>query len=214
MSASQSSGSETILIVFALIVFVAIRRTYRMYRGTRLSMARTVTFAMVYIALGVVFCGTSFYEGVSVFLAPVYALLAAAAAVGSYIFADRRITFWRGSDGSIYFRGGVVIYAIYLAGLVARLAIDYVVIGPSAFSFTPGLTLSGTALYGTVATDLLLIFGVGLLFGRNLKVLKRYRRIQRGEDTLPDATAQLGGEPGSIPSTMNANPQSTHLACQ
>ena len=68
-----------------------------MYRGTRLSMARTVTFAMVYIALGVVFCGTSFYEGVSVFLAPVYALLAAAAAVGSYIFADRRITFWRDS---------------------------------------------------------------------------------------------------------------------
>ena len=214
MSASQPSGSETILIVFALIIFVAIRRTYRMYRGTRLSLARTVTFAMVYIALGVLFCATSFYEGVSVLLAPVYALLAAAAAVASYIFADRRIAFWRGPDGSIYMRGGVIIYMIYLAGLVARLAIDYVVIGPSAFNFAPGLTLSGTALYGTIATDLLLIFGVGLLFGRNLKVVKRYRRIEMGEETVPDSPGQLGTELGSAPSTTNANPQSTHLACQ
>jgi len=215
LSATQSPGSsETVLIIIAFILLAAVRRVYRIYRGTRFSMARTVVFALVYVALGVAFSAASFYQGVSVYLAPLYALVAAASALASYLFADRRIVFWRDPDGSVYFKGGVVIYVIYLVGLVARLSIDYAVIGPSAFSFTPGLTLTGTALYGTIATDLLLMFGVGLLTGRNIRTVRRYRRIERGEDTIPDSPSQLGVGAGPSPSTMNAKPQSTQLACQ
>ena len=126
----------------------------------------------------------------------------------------RWLSRWRGPDGSLYFKGGVVIYLVYLVGLVGRLTIDYAVIGPSAFSFAPGLTLTGTALDGTIATDLLLILGVGLLIGRNIRTVRRYRRIERGEDKIPDSPSQLGSEIGPSPSTMNANPQSTQMACQ
>jgi hypothetical protein len=197
MSASQSSGSETILIIFALIIFSAVRRLYSMHRGTRFSMGRTILFLVIYSAIGLIFSATSFYEGVPLILAPLYAVVLIAAAAGSYIYSDRRITFWRRDDGAIYFRGGVIIYIIYLVGLIIRLSIDYVVIGPSAFSFTPGFTLTGTDLYATIATDLLLMFGVGLLIGRNLRVLRRYRRIERGEDTIPDTPSPLGSETGS-----------------
>ena len=91
----------------------------------------------------------------------------------------------------------MIIYIIYLVGLIIRLTIDYVVIGPSAFSFTAGFALTGTDLYATIATDLLLMLGVGLLIGRNLRVLRRYRRIERGEDTIPDTPSPLGSETGS-----------------
>jgi len=197
MSASQSSGSETILVIFALIIFSAVRRLYSMHRGTRFSMGRTILFLVIYSAIGLIFSATSFYEGVPLVLAPLYALVLIAAAAGSYIYSDKRITFWRRDDGAIYFRGGVIIYIIYLVGLIIRLTIDYVVIGPSVFTFTTGFTLTGTDLYATIATDLLLMFGVGLLIGRNLRVLRRYRRIERGEDTIPDTPSPLGSEAGS-----------------
>jgi hypothetical protein len=200
VSAAQSSGSsETVLIIFALIIFSALRRTYNMHRGTRFSTGRTILFLFIYAAIGLIFSATSFYEGIPVLLAPVYVLVLAGAAVASYIYSDRRITFWRRPDGAIYFRGGVIIYLIYLVGLIIRLTIDYVVIGPDVFSYTPGLVLTGTALFATVATDLLLMFGVGLLLGRNFRVLKRYRRIERGEDAIPDTPSPLGSETGSAP---------------
>jgi hypothetical protein len=200
VSAAQSSGSsETVLIIFALIIFSALRRTYNMHRGTRFSMGRTILFLVIYAAIGLIFSTTSFYEGAPILLTPIYAIVLIGAAVASYIYSDRRITFWRRPDGAIYFRGGVIIYLIYLMGLIIRLTIDYVVIGPDVFSYTPGLVLTGTSLYATIATDLLLMFGVGLLLGRNLRVLRRYRRIERGEDTIPDTPSPLGSESGSAP---------------
>ena len=55
------------------------------------------------------------------------------ATIVSHNLADRRIVFWRGSDGSIWYKGGIIIYLIYVIGLVARLSVDFIVIGPSAF---------------------------------------------------------------------------------
>lgn len=49
------------------------------------------------------------------------------------------------------------------------------------FDFTSAITLTGTVLYGTVATDMIPIFGVGLLVGRNVRVVKRYRRINEAK---------------------------------
>ena len=196
MSSTQAPGSsETILIFIALILILAVRRVYRIYRGTHFSLGRTVLFAAVYVLLGAGFSGASFYEGVPVYISPLYALIAAASAVASYRLADRRITFWRGADGSLFFKGGVGIYLVYLVGLIARLSIDYAVIGPSAFSFAPGFTLTGTALQGTIATDLLLMFGVGLLIGRNIRTIMRYRRIERGGILCPTIPLSSAARP-------------------
>ena len=142
---SSAGSTEEIVIIFALIIFSVIRRTYHTHRGTRFSAARTTLFAVFYVLLGVAFSALSFYEGVPIYLAAVYAALLAVSAVWSYGYADKRIVFWNGGDGSLWFKGGVVIYLIYVVGFIARLAIDYVVIGPAVFSFTPGLVLTGTA---------------------------------------------------------------------
>jgi hypothetical protein len=183
---ASAGSSEEILLIFALIIFSVARRTYYTHRGTRFSSARTTIFAVFYVLLGVGFSALSFYEGVPIYLAAVYAVLLIASAVWSYGYADKRITFWTGGDGALWFKGGVVIYIIYVIGLIARLAIDYIVIGPDIFSIST-IALTGTALYATIATDLLLVFGVGLLLGRNLKVLKRYQMIKEGKEIVPDS---------------------------
>ena len=129
----------------------------------------------------------SYFEGVPVYYAAVDAAGLIIAAVISHNIADKRITFWRGTDGFIWYKGGIIIYLIYVAGLIARLSVDFLVIGPSAFSFNFGGTLTQSALLGTTVTDLLLMTGVGLLIGRNIRVYQRYKKIEAGQEAVPPA---------------------------
>lgn len=195
MAAGTSSAGFYPYIIFILVILFVllrvVRRTVANYRGTKFSLSTTYVFSAIYVGIGVVFSLLSFFEGVTILLAFPEAILAAAAAVGSYRYTDRRISFWKGADGDIYFKGGVIIYLIYIVGLVARLAIDLVLIGPSSFDFSTSVVLSGTALYGSTATDLLLTFGVGLLLGRSLRVARRYDRIISGQEALAGGQARV-----------------------
>jgi hypothetical protein len=200
MSSAGSSpgvGENTILIILVILVFSVVRRVYRSYKGMRYSAGRTILFALFYVAFGSALSILSFFEGVPVLYAAPYVIIAAATAFWSYRYSDRRISFWRGGDGSIYFKGGVILYLIYVAGLIARLSISLIVIGPSAFDFASGVTLTSTGLEATIATDLLLMFGLGLLIGRNARVLKRGRAIEQGKEELPDSPPPLEGIFGS-----------------
>ncbi|MDG6981563.1 MAG: hypothetical protein JRN51_10700, partial [Nitrososphaerota archaeon] len=78
------------------------------------------------------------------------------------------------------FRGGVAIYVVYLVALAARLALDSLFLGPAAFDAGTTVALSGAPLLSTMATDLLLTFGVGLLLGRAVRLAKRYAKIAAG----------------------------------
>lgn len=192
-STSQSpGGGETLAIFLVLIVLFALRRVYRSYRGIRFSYASTIFVAIFYVAIGSVFSIGSFFEGVPAFFALPYVLVIVASAIWSYRFTDKRISFWRGGDGGVYFKGGIVLYLIYIVALVVRIAIDLVVIGPSFMDFSPAVTLTSQALDATIATDLLLMFGLGLLIGRNARVLRRYRNIEHGKEELPDTPPELG----------------------
>ncbi|MDG7014239.1 MAG: hypothetical protein JRN11_06915 [Nitrososphaerota archaeon] len=83
----------------------------------------------------------------------------------------------------LYFRGEVIIYLVYLAALVVRLALDLAFLGPAAFSISSA-PLSGASLYSAMATDVLLTFGVGLLLGRAARLAIRYGRTSRGEEQV------------------------------
>jgi hypothetical protein len=139
------------------------------------------------VAIGLFLSVLSFFEGVSLLFAPVYVVVLLLTAVWSYRYSDRRISFWNGGGGTIYFRGGVILYLIYVAGFVARISIDIVVIGPNFLTPSTSLVLTSSALYATIATDLLLMFGIGLLMGRNLRILKRASLIKQGKEVLPDS---------------------------
>ncbi len=188
LSSTPSAGGsgDSVLIFLAILVLLIVRRIYRSYHGMRFSVGRTIAYAVFYVALGSVFSILSFFEGVSLIFAVPYVAVLLAAAVFSYRFSHRRISFWQGSDG-VYFKGGVLLYIIYVVGLIARLSIDFIVFGPSLFVINPAVQLASTDLYATIAVDLLLMFGLGLLIGRNAKVLDLYRKIEHGEEKLPDS---------------------------
>jgi hypothetical protein len=183
---SSSSGQNGTLTVVAVIVLIVVFRIFRNLQGIRVSAGRTIFYIIFYFAFGGFFVALSFFEGVSPYYLAPDVVAAVLAGIWSYRFADRRITFWTGSDGSVWYKGGIIIYLIYVAALIARIAVDFLVIGPSSFqfSFAP-IALSQSALIGETVTDLLLAFGIGLLIGRNVRVFQRYQLIISGKEKAP-----------------------------
>ena len=151
----------------------------------KVSEGRTIGYILFYFAFGGFFISTSFFEGVSCYFAIPDIVILALAAYWSHKFADRRITFWRGSDGSVWYKGGVIIYLIYIVALVARLAVDFLVVGPSALLVLIHWNAESSGAIGTTVTDLLLAFGIGLLVGRNVRVYQRYKLIMAGKESAP-----------------------------
>ena len=194
-SGSSSTDYTSVYLFLGILLLVVIRRLRNVVNGTKVSKVRTIIFSAYYVILALFFTSTSFlYGGASPEGALLYVAIGAAGVYGSYLFSDKRIGFWKGADGSIYYKGAVIIYAIYLVGLIARIAIDLAFVGPQAFTFTltPGASpLSATAIDAGIITDCLLTLGAGLLVGRNARVMKRYSSIMRGEETVPDTPPKI-----------------------
>lgn len=181
LASPSSGGPETgVLVFFVIIVLLVIRRIYRNVTGVRVSRARTIGYTVFYFAFGGLFVATSFFEGVPSYYALPDALVLVLGAFVSDRLSSKRLRFWRAADGAILYRGGMTVYLIYLAGLAARLGIEYAFIGPAAFAFTARESLGATAVLGLTLTDMLLTFGIGLLVGRNIRVYSRYSSIVQG----------------------------------
>ncbi len=194
-SESTGAGYTGVYVFLAILVLIVIRRVRVVLKGSKVSTLRIWIFSGYYVVLAAFFSLSSFTIGGA---PPVYALLYAAVgtagAYGSYRFCEKRIVLWKGADGSIYSKGAVVIYLIYIAGLFARIAIGIVFIGPQAFSFvaTPGAPPPGASgVDAGIVTDCLLALGAGLLVGRNARVLKRYSLILQDKETVTDAPPRI-----------------------
>ncbi len=193
-SAGPSESVYTFLVILLLIVGLRLRRVVY---GTKVSVARTIGYSIFYAVFGSFFTLSSFLLGVQPIYSLGYALLASALAFWSYRFADKRISFWRGKDGSVYYKGGIIIYLIYLVGLVARIAVDFLLIGPSAFTFSFNSSTTPNEILGFTVTDFILMFGVGLLIGRNARVYKRYKQIKLGKEELSTSPSSSDFSDGS-----------------
>lgn len=195
MASGGGTDYTSVYIFVGALLLVVLRRFARVVRGTRVSKGRTFVFSAYYLGFAGLLIVVSFAAGgVSLDYSVPYLLVAVVGAYWSYLFSDRRMGFWRSADGSIWYRGAIVVYATYIVGLVARIAIDLAFVGPQAFTFAPGppVALSPTAVEAGVATDFLLAFGSGLLTGRNLRIMKRYGLIVSGRE-------QVGDSPPDIP---------------
>ena len=192
MSSGGSSGGTTIYVILGVVILLVLRRFFRVVKGTKVSLSRTIGFAIYYLGFATLLIAVSIAAGgVSPDYLVVYALVGALGVYGSYVFSNKRIGFWKAADGSIWYKGAIVVYIIYIVGLIARISIDLVYLGPSAFTFSAAPTsLSATAVDAGIVTDVLLALGSGLLTGRNIRVMKRYNLIVAGKeqvgDTAPD----------------------------
>jgi len=194
-SGGSNADYSSVYIFLGILMLLVIRRFTRVIRGSKVSKSRTIVFSIYYLGFaGLLIAVSVVAGGVSAVDLVLYALVGAAGAYGSYVFSDARIGFWKAADGSIYYKGAIAVYIIYIVGLFARIAIDLVFTGPQAFTFTsaPSATaLSASAIDAGIITDCLLALGAGLLVGRNARVMKRYASILQGKETLPDTPPKI-----------------------
>jgi len=184
----SSGGAETSVGYFYAIIFIFIvLRIRRVIYGTRVSKARSTAYSIWYVGFAGLLIAGSFLGGVAIYYAAIDAAIYILALFGAYKVINSRLIFWKGADGSIYAKGGIIIYLIYIAGLMIRLAIDFIYV-PSALSFTfSSVSLSSTAIAAEIATDALLAFGSGLLTGRNVRLYRRYVAIEQGKEKVSDS---------------------------
>jgi hypothetical protein len=190
---AASNQDSSIYIFLGVLILLVLRRFSRVVRGSKVSRGRTIAFALYYLGFASLLIAVSIAEGgVSPDFLALYLLVGAAGVYGSYVFSDRRIGFWKAADGSIWYKGAIIVYLIYIVGLVTRIAIDLVFIGPQAFSFAPTTTtLSSAAIDAGIVTDILLALGSGLLTGRNIRVMKRYDAIMAGKEQVSDTPPDI-----------------------
>lgn len=169
----------------------------RIINGTKVSAARTIGFSTYYVLFAVLVLSGSFFLSIPIEYFIAYPIIFIITMLLAFEVARRRIIFWRASDGSIYSKGGIPIYVFYILGLIARIAIGYIYIGPNFLFYIPAttLTLSGTAITATIATDIILVAGAGLLFGRNMRILKRYLAIKSGKETIKSQNEEGENQP-------------------
>lgn len=197
MASSSGGGTDysSVYVFLGVLLLLVIRRFSRVIRGSRVSKARTVVYIAYYLGFaGLLIAVSVVAGGVAPIDLALYALVGVLGAFGAYHFSNTRIGFWKGGDGAIYFRGALLVYIIYVVGLVTRIAIDLAFIGPQAFTFSvggPAPTLSATAIDAGIATDILLALGSGLLTGRNLRVLHRYGMIMSGREEVGDTPPKI-----------------------
>ena len=187
-SGGPNPGDTPTYIFLVVLIFIVVRRARMVFVGSKVSRARAIGFSIYYTAFASALTLTSFFNGVPVYFAALYLAVGVVAFYGSFLISESRIGFWKGSDGSIYSKGAIIIYLIYLVGLVARVGISLFFVGPSAFSFTASSTAppSPSAQDAEVVADLLLAVGAGSLVGRNARVLKRFSLITQGKEKVGD----------------------------
>jgi hypothetical protein len=122
----------------------------------------------------------------------------------SYIHSKRSLSFSElrdsnGGNSAIYVKGGLSMYFLYVAALTIRVVINFLFIGSERFYFNKEQTMLGnenaTAIMpmlhtnhalmtlASTLTDFLLIIGMGLIIGRNARVLRYYYQQKNRTDS-------------------------------
>jgi len=188
LSSQQLTIIVSLLITAAIILF----RIKRVRSGTRITAARILGFLIIYLVAVVFVISTSFLlRGIQiVFLIPYFTVFCLAA-YGSYRYSNNALKFWKDADGSIYVKGGLILYLIYVGVLTPRIILDFIFV-PQGYFYVNEAQQLVTVNAGTegwpvvISADLLLMFGAGLLLGRNIRLLKRYFRIKRGKERISE----------------------------
>jgi hypothetical protein len=188
LSSQQLTIIVSLLITAAIILF----RIKRVRSGTRITAARILGFLIIYLVAVVFVISTSFLlRGIQiVFLIPYFTVFCLAA-YGSYRYSNNALKFWKGADGSIYVKGGLILYLIYVGVLTPRIILDFIFVPQGYFYVNEAqqlVTVNASTVGWPVvlSADLLLMFGAGLLLGRNIRLLKRYFRIKGGEERISE----------------------------
>jgi hypothetical protein len=187
-----NNGFFSLIFTFVIIIIISVLRIRRSIPGTKVNVKKTIIFSAYFVAITSFLVYNSFLIGsVAVLYVIPYFAVVIVTIYCSYTYSKRSLSFLKYSnDGNsaIYVKGGLSMYFLYIAALTIRVVINFLFIGSERFYFNKEQTILGNAsaimpmfhtnpammtLTSTV-TDFLLIIAMGLIIGRNARVLRYY----------------------------------------
>ena len=190
-----NNGVFSLIFTFVIIIIISVLRIRRSIQGTKVNVKKTIIFSAYFVAITSFLVYNSFLIGsVAVLYVIPYFVVVIVTIYYSYIYSKRSLSFLKlpdnGGNSAIYVKGGLSMYLLYVAALTIRVVINFLFIGSEKFYFNKEQTILGnenaTAIRPMLhtnpammtltftVTDLLLIIAMGLIIGRNARILRYY----------------------------------------
>jgi hypothetical protein len=172
------------IISFVITAIIIVIRIRKVLQGTKISIRKSVLFSAYFVIISFFLIYNSFSLDMPVTYTILYAIAGALSTYISYMHSKKSLLFWK-QDSSHYVKGGSLLYFLYVVALSIRIAISFLFVGYqevmlnrqgdiTTISRPIVSTTSELRLLSLIVTDTLLVVGVGLLIGRNLRVMKYY----------------------------------------
>src|SRR5215472_14190393 len=191
-----NNGFFSLIFTFVIIMIISVLRIRRSIQGTKVSVKKTIIFSAYFVAITSFLVYNSFLIGsVAVLYVIPYFAVVIVTIYYSYMHSKRSLSFSElpdsnGGNSTVYVKGGLSMYFLYVAALSIRVVINFLFIGSEKFYFNKEQTILGNendtaimpmlhtnptimTLTSTV-TDFLLIIAMRLIIGRNTRVLRYY----------------------------------------
>src|SRR5215469_665675 len=191
-----NNGIFSLIFTFVIITIISVLRIRRSIQGTKVNVKKTIIFSAYFVAITCFLVYNYFLIGsVAVLYVIPYFAVVIVTIYYSYIHSKRSLSFSElpdsnGGNSAIYVKGGLSMYFLYVAALTIRVVINFLFIGSERFYFNKEQTILGnenaTAIMpflhttpamitlASTVTDFLLIIAMGLIIGRNARVLRYY----------------------------------------
>jgi len=180
------------LVITTIIIILRIKKAIQ---GTKVNVKRIIIFSAYFLGITSFLVYNSFLIGnIPRVYTIIYCAIISGAVYWSYLYSKRTLSFSKLLDSksvkpTIYVRGGLSIYLLYIAALTIRIAINYLFIGSdtsyfnnqqsilanSTFDIQPIFqTDPATIMLAFTVADFLLIAGTGVIIGRTARILEYY----------------------------------------
>jgi hypothetical protein len=172
----------TSFVITSIIIIIRIRKVLQ---GTKISIRKSVLFSAYFIIISFFLIYNSFSLDMPITYAILYSIAGALSTYISYVHSKKSLLFWK-QDSSHYVKGGLILYLLYVVALSIRIAINFLFVGYQEVMLNQqgdiitinrpivSITTPELRLLSLIVTDTLLVIGVGLLIGSNLRVMKYY----------------------------------------
>jgi len=180
------------LVITTIIIILRIKKAIQ---GTKVNVKRIIIFSAYFLGITSFLVYNSFLIGnIPRVYTIIYFTIISGAVYWSYLYSKRTLSFSKLLDSknvkpTIYVKGGLSIYLLYVAALTIRIAINYLFIGSdtsyfnnqqsilanSTFDIQPIFqTDPATIMLAFTVADFLLIAGTGVIIGRTARILEYY----------------------------------------
>lgn len=186
----------TFIISLIIISIIITKQLKKNLKVTKINKKKSTISLIYYILIVSYILYNSFLTGIPlIFLIP-YILTSILWGIFSYRYSKRNLIIWQDkNDNNLYAKGGALIYLSYVLALVIRIAINFIFNGYQeiGFSHNGHIIMINHPLIHTnlnfritlmILTDLLIMLGSGMLFGRYTRIMQYHHQNNKNSNRI------------------------------